>query len=118
MPVSDEAAILQLNTWKQNRSQLRLSLLVQAVSLTVLGTSEVVERASLEDGKISVGIGPLEIAFLSDDATFEIGPPLAAPSGTVPTAGLARCLTITLRNPLPRFSVAMPDASLMFCELP
>ena len=105
MPVSADVAILQFNTWKQNRSQLRLTLLVQAVSLSVLGTCRVVEKASLEDGKISVGIGPLEITFLPDDATFEIEPP---PS---------RCLTITLRDPLPRVPAPLPEASLMFCEL-
>jgi hypothetical protein len=108
MPLTEDNVIRQFSKWTQDKCQLRLSLSIPAVSLSLLGTSEVVS-ASLENGRFELGVGEFEFSFLSADASFEY---------TNPSARAERCLTVSFRDPLPRKPAGPPDATLMLCELP
>ena len=106
MPTASDA-MGKFREWSQKRSHVRIRLDTPNVSLSVIGTTEVVS-ASFEDGKFDLGIGELELTFLVEDCTFAYSNLVSGEP----------CLTLTFRDPLRPTNAGPPDAVLMLCELP
>jgi len=116
MRLSAEEAILQFSKWKQDKSQLRLILSISSVSLSVSGSSKVLE-ASFAECRFIVKIGDFEFNFLALDADFEYAElrEVQLSSFGLSQANCVCCLTVTFREFLKQRG--LPDAALMICEL-
>lgn len=116
MQISADDAIRQFNTWRHDKSQLRLILSVSSVSLSLLGSGEVLE-ASVTDERFTVKIGDFEFNFLTADAVFEYAEPREAQLSSIgiSQANCVCCVTVSFRDFLEHR--VLPVAALMICEL-
>jgi len=117
MRSSAPEAIAMFNKWMQESSHLRLMLVIDSPSVSVLVGGEAVS-ASLEDERFLFKVGDAEFIFLASEAEFESLEPKEAnlPAIGISVQDCVCCLSIKVRDLLMRGD-NLPNAILLICEL-